>query len=294
MRLEVPILIAILIMIFVAANSISSYFPGLNNSVNQVLTGNPYSHSHGDKWTDVDRKDLDRKDLGGRSNKSNSETTTTTTTQTPVLVIHEGSGGSGTLLNIPNNNITTTGCTNHAQCSQACTNACPYGVYGCCSGCNIGQCDLSTGQCYCSSSAYYCGTNASIQVGQQCIYTTTTITTTPTPNAANNPLFTGTFLENSFSCNAVMGGNYCSFDYSNGLGNTPIITILFTNSDGDVVTNAVMYAQQGLGSNGALFYCNSHPAGTYYASWKVYGSSDNGFTNATAWSAASDRQQFIC
>jgi hypothetical protein len=70
---------------------------------------------------------------------------------------------------------TTPGCTNHAQCSQACTSLCPTNVYGCCYGCKIGQCNLNTGQCYCLDSPSYCSTPA-YQVGSKCVITTTTTT----------------------------------------------------------------------------------------------------------------------
>jgi len=118
--------------------------------------------------------------------------------------------------------------------------------------------------------------------------TSTTTTTKPAP------LITGTFTENSFTCSKVSGGIYCNLDYTNGLGTTALAIILFTNTDGEVVTNAVMFSQQGSGTNGALFYCNSFPRGNYFASWKVYGPSDADFTNAAAWSTIDERQQFTC
>lgn len=48
-------------------------------------------------------------------------------------------------------------CTNHAQCSQACPGStCAKGVYGCCTGKDIGQCNLATGKCYCSANNPAC------------------------------------------------------------------------------------------------------------------------------------------
>lgn len=81
----------------------------------------------------------------------------------------------------------TQGCTNHAQCSQACTSSCPAGVYGCCSGCNIGQCNVATGTCYCSNSPSYCSSPV-YQVGTQCYYATTTTTTHSTSTTTNSPI----------------------------------------------------------------------------------------------------------
>lgn len=67
-------------------------------------------------------------------------------------------------------------CTNHAQCSQACTTLCPFGVYGCCFGCKLGQC--ISGACQCIDAPAYCSNNPPYQKGSQCISTTTS--TTPT------------------------------------------------------------------------------------------------------------------
>lgn len=54
---------------------------------------------------------------------------------------------------------TATYCTNHAMCSQECGGSFNYGVYGCCSGNNIGQCNLNTNTCYCSYSPSYCSSH---------------------------------------------------------------------------------------------------------------------------------------
>jgi len=57
-------------------------------------------------------------------------------------------------------------CSDHDQCSQACTTQCPYGVFGCCDGCLIGQC--SNGRCICQESTNYCGNSPRYQVGTEC------------------------------------------------------------------------------------------------------------------------------
>ncbi|MCX6820847.1 MAG: right-handed parallel beta-helix repeat-containing protein [Candidatus Aenigmarchaeota archaeon] len=71
-------------------------------------------------------------------------------------------------------------CSNHAQCSQVCSSSCAANVYGCCSGCNIGQCNSQTHRCYCSSDSTYCSSAPSYQVGQACGATTTIVPTTTT------------------------------------------------------------------------------------------------------------------
>lgn len=290
---KIATIIAILTVAYVVIASLIHYLPQVSNNISNVSVG--CAGGAAECGADAHR----------RSTQEGGALISITTTTLPPCSTNTKSTGSTSDENqrvgtqscspVTGNMLSTTttaGCINHAQCSQACTSDCPQSVYGCCSGCNIGHCNLQTGQCYCSSSAYYCGVNASLQVGQPCIYTTTT--TSSVYSTANNPFITGSFTENSFSCSQVTGGNYCGLNYNNGLENSAIIVVLFTNFDGDVVTNAVMYAQQGTNTNGALFYCSSFPAGTYYASWKVYNSGDNDFTDATAWSAVSDRQQFIC
>jgi hypothetical protein len=47
-------------------------------------------------------------------------------------------------------------CTNHAQCSQACSVNCPPNVYGCCVNGNLGQCNSVTHKCYCAYNASFC------------------------------------------------------------------------------------------------------------------------------------------
>lgn len=59
-------------------------------------------------------------------------------------------------------------CSNHAQCSQACTNNCPKNVYGCCNGCFLGQC--IKGSCQCIDAISYCSSNPNYQVGSICGY----------------------------------------------------------------------------------------------------------------------------
>jgi hypothetical protein len=58
-------------------------------------------------------------------------------------------------------------CTNHAECSQACTTLCPANVYGCCYGCKLGQC--INGKCECVEAVDYCSRNPNYQVGTECI-----------------------------------------------------------------------------------------------------------------------------
>ena len=70
----------------------------------------------------------------------------------------------------------TTTCTDHDDCSQTCSSQCPAGVYGCCSGCDIGQC--VSGTCQCVRSESYCANNPAYQVWAQCTSATTTPPTT--------------------------------------------------------------------------------------------------------------------
>jgi hypothetical protein len=64
-------------------------------------------------------------------------------------------------------------CSNHAQCSQACTSLCPNPeYYGCCYGCKLGQC--ISGKCQCVDSDYC--KNPVKQVGNVCGSSTTTTT----------------------------------------------------------------------------------------------------------------------
>ena len=56
-------------------------------------------------------------------------------------------------------------CSDHDECSQACTASCPYGVFGCCDGCRIGQC--IKGQCQCQEATNYCS-NPTYQAGTEC------------------------------------------------------------------------------------------------------------------------------
>jgi len=73
-------------------------------------------------------------------------------------------------------------CTDHSQCSQQCSSLCPVGVYGCCYGCELGQC--VSGECQCVDATSYCSQTPPYQVGSACGQTTTTTsstTTTTTP-----------------------------------------------------------------------------------------------------------------
>jgi hypothetical protein len=62
-------------------------------------------------------------------------------------------------------------CVNHDECSQACTSLCPVGVYGCCFGCMLGQCQ--SGSCVCVDGTSYCADYPNYQVGSQCYYQAT-------------------------------------------------------------------------------------------------------------------------
>ena len=57
-------------------------------------------------------------------------------------------------------------CTNHDECSQACTSLCPSMVYGCCFGCEIGQC--VSGTCQCVDGRSYCSGIPNYQKGPVC------------------------------------------------------------------------------------------------------------------------------
>jgi len=47
-------------------------------------------------------------------------------------------------------------CTNHGQCSQACSDTCSLGEYGCCVDGDLGQCDVDSGYCYCAEDVALC------------------------------------------------------------------------------------------------------------------------------------------
>lgn len=47
-------------------------------------------------------------------------------------------------------------CTNHAQCSQACSANCPPYTYGCCVNGNLGQCDTRRNKCFCQYNSEFC------------------------------------------------------------------------------------------------------------------------------------------
>ena len=101
------------------------------------------------------------------STTTTSSTSTTSTTSTTT-----------TTSSTTTTTIAPSGCTNHAQCSQACTTLCPSNVYGCCYGCLLGQC--VSGTCQCTNQVSYCSSNPPYQKGSSCSVTTTTVSTTTT------------------------------------------------------------------------------------------------------------------
>ena len=125
------------------------------------------------------RRASDRSWHVGLATQGISTPVTTTTTTAPTTTTLPG-----------------TSCTpgHHDQCSRACSSKCPAGVYGCCDGCNIGQCDSTSGKCYCLYSTSYCGGSPTYQVGSACIQTSTTTTTTtaPTTTTTSTPTTTTT------------------------------------------------------------------------------------------------------
>ncbi|MEM5878872.1 MAG: hypothetical protein QXU74_00035 [Candidatus Aenigmatarchaeota archaeon] len=60
-------------------------------------------------------------------------------------------------------------CSNHADCSKACTDKCPALAYGCCYGCKLGQC--INGKCQCVDAVSYCSGTPNYQVGDRCVST---------------------------------------------------------------------------------------------------------------------------
>ena len=111
-------------------------------------------------------------------------------------------------------------CTNHDQCSQACSSQCPAGVFGCCDGCDIGQC--VNGACKCVRSESYCA-NPAMQIWAQCTSATTICNKACSDkgykyyncdyNTCQSP-----FVAISGSCSGLGGGRQCCC--SNG-GTTP-------------------------------------------------------------------------
>jgi len=89
-----------------------------------------------------------------RATDQHSKTASTTVT------LNLGTGTSGTT------------CSNNADCAQACSSSCPANTYGCCSGCNLGQC--VSGHCSCIQATAYCSSNPPRQVGSPCISGSTT------------------------------------------------------------------------------------------------------------------------
>ncbi|MEM5869968.1 MAG: hypothetical protein QXR09_02250 [Candidatus Aenigmatarchaeota archaeon] len=114
--------------------------------------------------------------------------TTTTTLPLPTTTVPTTTPTT----TIPN--VLPFDCTNHAQCSQACTSLCPANVYGCCYGCKLGQCINS--KCQCVDAVSYCSGTPNYQVGDKCVKekstTTTTLTTTTKPTTTTTPYPTTT------------------------------------------------------------------------------------------------------
>jgi hypothetical protein len=105
--------------------------------------------------------------------------------------------------------VVPTTCSNHAECSQACTNLCPENVYGCCDGCMLGQCIAGT--CQCVDATTYCSGTPNYQVGPGCgiTTTTTTISTTTTSSSTTTTSIPGS-CSNLCLVNGYDGGN-CRF-----------------------------------------------------------------------------------
>jgi len=175
-------------------------------------------------------------------------------------------------------------CTDHSQCSQVCTTLCPYGVYGCCYGCNLGQCVSSV--CQCTVATAYCSGSPSYQVGSPCgaaCSGTTTLSRSPTSGPSGTTItFTGgglsscngkTFYFNRKSAPGVpdfgncgaspsvascsVSGSGCSASFSEsgpyGAGTYTYVSCVDKNGDGD-------WADAGEQSSAASFTLT---AGTY-------------------------------
>jgi hypothetical protein len=75
-------------------------------------------------------------------------------------------GSASTVSTVDYISMQVESCTNHAQCSQACTTLCPQSVYGCCYGCKLGQC--VSGKCQCVDATSYCHNSPPYQKGPKC------------------------------------------------------------------------------------------------------------------------------
>jgi len=122
--------------------------------------------------------------------------------------------------------------------------------------------------------------------------TTSRITTTTSSTTTTAP--PGTFTGSNFNCVGVSGGFNCGINYNNNLGENAVILFLFSNSSGNLLSQAASIAQQGSGSLGALFYCSVVPSGAYNVSWKAYKQSDSGLTNPVAFSSTTSTQYISC
>ena len=100
---------------------------------------------------------------------------------------------------------TTLPCSAHYQCSQACTTLCPVNVYGCCYGCQLGQC--VDGLCKCVDATSYCSSSPSYQMGDPC----TASITVPT-DCSGTPDPCSSYVEESFCRNAGCSWGECNFN----------------------------------------------------------------------------------
>ncbi len=59
-------------------------------------------------------------------------------------------------------------CTNHGQCSEACSDICPSTGYGCCVDGGLGQCNTAINECYCLEDTSYCSSCPDCEADEYC------------------------------------------------------------------------------------------------------------------------------
>jgi predicted GH43/DUF377 family glycosyl hydrolase len=101
------------------------------------------------------------------------------------------------------------------------------------------------------------------------------------------------FNSSGFKCSSVNEGFYCRFNYTNTLNESAVVVFIFVDSYGNVISNSIPLASQGISQIGALLQCTQF-SGKATVSWKVYRQSDLLLANPITWSKDSERQTIVC
>ena len=94
------------------------------------------------------------------------------------------------------------------------------------------------------------------------------------------------FSISKFEYRSITGGYSCSIDYNNQLEEKAVLTILYTNTQGKVISAPAPIVDEGTGEISTNFYCNVFEAGTYRVSWIAYRKSDSILNDPVAWSSS--------